>query len=108
MDQVIQADSPPRCQVVVAEYHAFIGATVRFLNEVRERQMRWRWGAQSPVFNGVGWLQGLWASRRTVSGRHVLFSSFALMLVIFLCSVCWFLLASLLSCMAMRGQEELL
>ena len=29
--------------------------------------MRWRWGSESPVFDGVSWLQGLWASRSTVS-----------------------------------------
>ena len=78
MDQIIQPDSPPsQCRIVVAEYHAFVGETVRFLNEVRERQMRWWWGADGPVFDGVGWLQGLWASRSTVSGIDGSFVLFA-------------------------------
>lgn len=28
--------------------------------------MVWRWDGESSVFEGVGWLQGLWASRETV------------------------------------------
>ena len=56
-----------RCRVIIREYHAFLGATVKFLHEVQERQMFWRWSHESPVFDGVSWLQGLWASRSTVS-----------------------------------------
>ncbi|KAH7409151.1 hypothetical protein BKA64DRAFT_664256 [Cadophora sp. MPI-SDFR-AT-0126] len=51
------------CEQVKTEYHDFLAATVRFLHVVQERQMVWRWGADSAVFDGVGWLQGLWASR---------------------------------------------
>jgi hypothetical protein len=40
---------------------------VKFLYEVQQRQIRWRWGSESPVFDGVGWLQGLWASKNMVS-----------------------------------------
>jgi hypothetical protein len=39
---------------------------VKFLHEIQERQARWRWGSESPVFDNVSWLQGLWASRKTV------------------------------------------
>jgi hypothetical protein len=28
--------------------------------------MFWRWSAESAVFDGVGWLQALWASRSAV------------------------------------------
>lgn len=28
--------------------------------------MFWNWNTDSPVFDGIGWLQALWASRRTV------------------------------------------
>ena len=59
--------SPNECGKVIDEYHLFIGATVKFLHEVHERQMMWRWNAESGVFQGVGWLQGLWASRKAVS-----------------------------------------
>ena len=58
-----------RCRVIIREYHAFLSATVKFLHEVQERQMLWRWSHESPVFEGVGWLQGLWASRSTVSSQ---------------------------------------
>jgi hypothetical protein len=29
--------------------------------------MLWHWDGDSAVFDGVGWLQGLWASRSAVS-----------------------------------------
>jgi len=29
--------------------------------------MIWQWSAQSGVYDGVSWLQALWASRKTVS-----------------------------------------
>lgn len=28
--------------------------------------MKWRWNSESPVFDAVAWLQGLWASRSVV------------------------------------------
>ncbi|KAG4429103.1 hypothetical protein IFR05_015417 [Cadophora sp. M221] len=59
--------TPPDCEQVKNEYHAFLAATVRFLHVVQERQMVWRWGSESAVFDGVGWMQGLWASRSTNS-----------------------------------------
>jgi len=55
------------CPKVVSEYHMFLEATVKFLREVQEKQMHWRWGSKSGVFEGMGWLQGLWASRSTNS-----------------------------------------
>lgn len=39
---------------------------MKFLYEVQEREMVWRWGAQSAVFDHVAWLQALWASRKPV------------------------------------------
>jgi len=54
----------PKCRTVIKEYHDFLAATAKLLREVREREERWRWGAESPVFEGLGWWQGLWASRR--------------------------------------------
>ncbi|PSS25097.1 hypothetical protein M430DRAFT_39234 [Amorphotheca resinae ATCC 22711] len=51
------------CQMVIEEYHAFLGATVQFLHEIQERQMKWRWDAQSGVRDELSWLQSLWASR---------------------------------------------
>ncbi|CZR58087.1 uncharacterized protein PAC_07977 [Phialocephala subalpina] len=53
-----------RCRVTRRGYHNFLEATVKFLHEVQERQERWVWGHESVVFDGVGWLQGLWASRK--------------------------------------------
>ncbi|KAH9224396.1 hypothetical protein DL95DRAFT_350230 [Leptodontidium sp. 2 PMI_412] len=61
------SQTPPDCDKVKNEYHAFLAATVRFLHVVQERQMVWRWGSDSAVFDGVGWMQGLWASRSTNS-----------------------------------------
>ena len=60
-------EKKPDCSTVVDEYHGFIGATVKFLRDVREKQGLWRWDSQSKVFEGVGWLQALWASRGAVS-----------------------------------------
>jgi hypothetical protein len=53
--------------MVIDEYHAFLGATVQFLHEIQERQMKWRWDAQSGVRDELSWLQSLWASRSSVS-----------------------------------------
>ncbi|PBP18248.1 hypothetical protein BUE80_DR011034 [Diplocarpon rosae] len=53
------------CARVRDEYHAFIAATVRFLHVVQEHQMRWNWSTGSGVFQGISWMQALWASRRT-------------------------------------------
>ncbi len=42
-------------------------ATVRFLHDIQELQLRWAWKAkESPVFDAMSWLQGLWASRTAV------------------------------------------
>jgi hypothetical protein len=57
---------PPKCQTIIKEWHEFLGATVKFLHEVQERQMLWQWGGQSAVFDNVSWLQALWASRSAV------------------------------------------
>ncbi|KUJ15454.1 uncharacterized protein LY89DRAFT_735565 [Mollisia scopiformis] len=54
-----------RCRVIRRGYHGFLEATVKFLHEVQERELRWQWDHESMVFEGVGWLQGLWASRKT-------------------------------------------
>jgi len=61
-----QGGKKPKCQTVIKEYHEFLGATVKFLHEIQERQMLWNWGGDSGVFDGVAWLKGLWASRSTV------------------------------------------
>jgi len=55
------------CVVVKDEFHGFLEATARFIWEIQQRQMVWRWRGGSRVFEGVGWLQGLWASRSTNS-----------------------------------------
>jgi hypothetical protein len=57
----------PRCQAIIKEWHEFLGATVKFLHEVQERQMLWHWGGESAVFDGISWLQALWASASAVS-----------------------------------------
>ncbi|KAE8452489.1 hypothetical protein EG329_000391 [Mollisiaceae sp. DMI_Dod_QoI] len=61
-----QAQNPEdlRCRVIRRGYHKFLESTVKFLHEIQERQMQWRFDHESAVFDGVGWLQGLWASRR--------------------------------------------
>lgn len=53
----------PKCQIIVKEWHEFLGATVKFLHVIQERQMLWNWSGDSAVFDGISWLQGLWASR---------------------------------------------
>ncbi|KAK6585955.1 hypothetical protein PZA11_001012 [Diplocarpon coronariae] len=60
------------CARAKDEYHAFLAATVRFLYAVQELQMRWSWSPDSGVFEGVGWMQALWASRRT-NPQHLSF-----------------------------------
>ncbi|KAG9239695.1 hypothetical protein BJ875DRAFT_508831, partial [Amylocarpus encephaloides] len=67
--QPVEAQS---CNKTIAEYHGFLAATVKFLNVVQERQMIWRWGHESAVKDGVGWLQSLWASSRPNS-QHLSF-----------------------------------
>ncbi|PBP19105.1 hypothetical protein BUE80_DR010081 [Diplocarpon rosae] len=62
----------PGCARVKDEYHAFIAATVRFLHVVQEHQMRWNWSTASGVFQGISWMQALWASRRT-NTQHLSF-----------------------------------
>lgn len=53
------------CPSVVEEFHAFLESTVKVLHEVQEKQMLWQWKGNA-VFDGVVWLQGLWASRSAV------------------------------------------
>ncbi|KAH6672911.1 hypothetical protein B0J14DRAFT_482518 [Halenospora varia] len=60
-------DVKAQCPMIEKEYHAFLAATVRFLHVIHERQMKWHWKGDSGVFDGVSWMQGLWASRRTNS-----------------------------------------
>jgi hypothetical protein len=62
-----QPVSKTQCQTIIQEYHTFLASTVKFLHEVQERQMYWQWKSDSGVFDGVAWLQGLWASRKAVS-----------------------------------------
>lgn len=38
--------------------------------------MVWNWNTDSPVFDNVGWLQALWASRRTVRSNPSLLFPF--------------------------------
>jgi hypothetical protein len=51
---------------VKEEYHAFLEATTKFIWEIQQRQLLWRWSAESGVYGGVSWMQGLWASRKSV------------------------------------------
>lgn len=52
---------------VKKEFDFFLKETTRFLYEIQELQMQWRWGGGSAIKRGLEWLQGLWASRRGVS-----------------------------------------
>jgi len=58
---------PAQCKVVKEEYHAFLEATTKFIWEIQQRQLLWRWSAESGVYGGVSWMQGLWASRKSNS-----------------------------------------
>jgi hypothetical protein len=60
------AGDEKECTVIIKDYHAFLAATVRYLNDIREREMRWQWGSESSVVEGLVWLQSLWASRKAV------------------------------------------
>lgn len=51
---------------VKKEFNVFLKETTRFLYEIQELQMQWRWGGRSAIKGGLEWLQGLWASRRGV------------------------------------------
>jgi hypothetical protein len=51
---------------VKEEYHLFLEATTKFIWEIQQRQLVWRWSAESGVYGGVSWMQGLWASRKSV------------------------------------------
>ncbi|TVY55293.1 hypothetical protein LCER1_G004399 [Lachnellula cervina] len=60
---------PPEqnCTVTTVQYHAFLSSTANFLFPIQERQMKYRWTSRSAVFENLGWLQALWASRKTNS-----------------------------------------
>ncbi|KAJ5035505.1 uncharacterized protein L3040_007972 [Drepanopeziza brunnea f. sp. 'multigermtubi'] len=60
------------CTTVKGEYHAFLSSTVKFLYAVQERQQLWGWGTESGVYEGVSWMQALWASRKPNS-QHLSF-----------------------------------
>jgi len=57
--------SSDQCPQIVAEYHDFLSITTHFLRAIEDKQFNYRWGASSSVFEGLGWLQGIWASRKT-------------------------------------------
>ncbi|TVY43305.1 hypothetical protein LOCC1_G005027 [Lachnellula occidentalis] len=64
----LTSQAPERnCTVTTTQYHAFLYSTANFLFPIQERQMRYRWTSQSAVFKNLGWLQALWASRKTNS-----------------------------------------
>jgi len=54
-----------QCPQIITEYHAFLSITTHFLRAVEDKQFNYRWSASSSVFAGLGWLQGIWASRQT-------------------------------------------
>ncbi|TVY18705.1 hypothetical protein LARI1_G003855 [Lachnellula arida] len=62
-------EQPPEqnCTVTTIQYHAFLSSTANFLFPIQERQVKYRWTSQSAVFENLGWLQALWASRKTNS-----------------------------------------
>ena len=55
-----------KCRVIKRGYHLFLQETARFIQVIQDSELRWRWDHESLVFEGAGWLQGLWASRKTV------------------------------------------
>ncbi|KAF5871972.1 uncharacterized protein Bfra_008999 [Botrytis fragariae] len=55
------------CTQVKTDFDDLLRETTWFLYQVQERQMVWRWARGSAVQEGVVWLQGLWASRRSNS-----------------------------------------
>jgi len=55
------------CTTITTQYHAFLSSTANFISPVQDRQLKYRWTSQSPVFENLGWLQALWASRKTNS-----------------------------------------
>jgi hypothetical protein len=64
--------SGPDCPVIVEHYHEFLASTTKLLQAVDEKQQIYRWDGESTVFNALGWLQSLWASRTAVSPFVVL------------------------------------
>jgi len=59
---------------VKEEYHLFLEVTTKFIWEIQQRQLVWRWSAESGVYGVVGWMQGLWASRKSVCLPFLSFS----------------------------------
>ncbi|KAG9242734.1 hypothetical protein BJ878DRAFT_543967 [Calycina marina] len=53
----------PDCNDVIDEYHAFLGATAKFIREVNDEEIKWRWDNKGIVYDGIAWMQRLWASR---------------------------------------------
>ncbi|CAG8960648.1 hypothetical protein HYFRA_00013526 [Hymenoscyphus fraxineus] len=64
-------NQPPRapanteipCPIILTEYKSFLSSTVHFLHAIQELQMLHHFDGESGVAEGVGRLQGMWASR---------------------------------------------
>jgi hypothetical protein len=64
--------STPDCPVIVKTYHEFLASTTELLQAIDEKQQVHRWDGESTVFNALGWLQSLWASRTAVGAYLIL------------------------------------
>ncbi|KFX92250.1 hypothetical protein V490_05480 [Pseudogymnoascus sp. VKM F-3557] len=62
----------PDCPEVVKHCHVFLQATTRFLQAIDEKQQEFRWDTDSSIYNALGWMQSLWASR-SANEQHLSF-----------------------------------
>lgn len=61
----------PDCPAVVEHCHVFLQATTRFLQAIDEKQQEFGWDTESSIYNALGWMQSLWASRSAVSPEFI-------------------------------------
>ncbi|OBT59369.1 hypothetical protein VE04_00471 [Pseudogymnoascus sp. 24MN13] len=62
----------PNCPEVVKHCHVFLQATTRLLQAIDEKQQEFGWDTESSIYNALGWMQSLWASR-SANEQHLSF-----------------------------------
>ncbi|OBT64403.1 hypothetical protein VE03_05719 [Pseudogymnoascus sp. 23342-1-I1] len=62
----------PDCPAVIKHCHVFLETTTRFLQAIDEKQQEFGWDTESSIYNALGWMQSLWASR-SANEQHLSF-----------------------------------
>lgn len=57
-------ESPSSCSSIIKNFHTFLAESTLLLRAIEDEQIQWGWDTESPVFDSLGYLQALWASRK--------------------------------------------